>query len=473
MPAFGSRATGDFHGPGKRGPPISKPVADRDLHWEASDHTSVPAEDRTVADPWEHEERHKTTVAIAGVIDEKPVTGEIRDDGLLIPQLPLSEQARGPVEKPSDHAARHAESGLLTAEELLDIEEIASDGEKFETNDWTDLEEAEDDLVHASDEIGAGAERDTDTDAFRTDDDKFEELDVTLESADAVSDGDSGNAFISGDSVGDLTFDAPEDDAATYVVEAELHERVDRDFGVYEFDADARQALWDFDPDADETAPRRAREKAAAITALVDVANRREQGQVLAFLIELFEHLAHPATFHAIFRVAEEGLTPELLQAMVALRREWMERTDWWKGRYGRGFEVSPLRKGASALSWVLARRVCRARPDHPPEAMIDDEWFDEWLCLSPGEPGFLSFPAYVDVKVRTLEANLLDYGLLLKERLDRETELGDDFGWYRRISDQEDVVRFGFHVLNPYGDGLLERFDWSRTWKQNGGRDE
>jgi len=85
---------------------------------------------------------------------------------------------------------------------------------------------------------------------------------------------------------------------------------------------------------------------------------------------------------------------------------------------------------------------------------MIDEEWFSEWLCLSPGEPGFLSFPAYIDHKIKTLEANLLDEGLSLEERFNGGSELADNFGWYRGVHEYDDVVRFGFHVLNPYDDG-------------------
>ena len=43
---------------------------------------------------------------------------------------------------------------------------------------------------------------------------------------------------------------------------------------------------------------------------------------------------------------------------------------------------------------------------------MIDDDWLDDWLRLSPGSLGYLNFPYYIDMKIQNRDAELLEYGL-------------------------------------------------------------
>jgi hypothetical protein len=232
-------------------------------------------------------------------------------------------------------------------------------------------------------------------------------------------------------------------------VEADAAFGTDADFDLYDFDEDAQQPVWQPEPEEAATEIRRAREKAAAIVALLDMPKRGQQTTVLEWLTEFFEHLFHPATYRAISTAAQEGLTPELLHDMIELRRVWMQRPEWWVGRWGYRFEVQTLRNGESALTWLLARQICRARSDYASDAMIDDDWLEEWHELSPRELGFMSFPSYIAIKIQTVEAETLDSGLRCEDEWATQVHLDDS--WHRFEPLRHDLMRLGFRMLTPY----------------------
>jgi hypothetical protein len=173
------------------------------------------------------------------------------------------------------------------------------------------------------------------------------------------------------------------------------------------------------------------------------------------FLTEVFLRLKHPATYRAIQRIAAEGVTSDILQATFALRDSWMERPEWWVGRYGPSREVRPLRQGSRGLSWTVAVRICRSRLDYAPEDMIDEDWFHEWLHLSPGIPGYLLFAEYVNAKVTDPDVELLHEGLRRLEQADCREDLGEFRGWWRTLPRYDEDIRFGFSVLTPFRDGF------------------
>jgi hypothetical protein len=222
------------------------------------------------------------------------------------------------------------------------------------------------------------------------------------------------------------------------------------DSGLFDFDESAQQPLWE-SLDEDEIAKTRPREKAAAIASLVDVTSRQEQDQLLAWLTELFTHLKHPATFAALKRAAERGLTFDLLKAMALLRQCWVDHPEWWVERRGYGCEIRALTHGAAALTWVLARAVCEARSDFPPEAMIDGDWLDEWYTLPAGAAGYYSFPEFVAVKVSSLNAEFLDSALAEFERRNEKSEFGDDRRNYRQSSIMDEAVRSHLLSYSPF----------------------
>ncbi|MEN3974287.1 hypothetical protein [Emcibacter sp. SYSU 3D8] len=202
-------------------------------------------------------------------------------------------------------------------------------------------------------------------------------------------------------------------------IEADHH---DQDIDIPDYDADARQSPWEQAEDDDGPVLWKARLKAATITGLLEIVSVRQRETSLAYLTELFSEFRHSSTYRAIERIAA-GLDFELLQAMAELKRYWTERDEWWAGRYGFGAAPGRMTNGASALSWRLAHRVCLARSDEQPQTMIEESWFEEWLNLSRGDEGFLSFVDYVGVKCRGYEAEKLYAGLLLEHQDNREWE--------------------------------------------------
>ena len=233
----------------------------------------------------------------------------------------------------------------------------------------------------------------------------------------------------------------------------------------FEYDPDARQLPWGEAHAGDAVhndAIRRAREKAAS-----DCLNHR--GDELPgtgkscwnWLTELFLRLKHPTTFQAIKGIVLQGITADLLQRVVALRDYWMERREWWPGRYERSREMRPLRRGSGGLTWAVASRVCRTRADYAPEDMIDEDWFDEWLNLPHdilaerrGDRAYYRFAAYVDAKVSGADPDLLEYGLA-RVQSERREEIADDRGRWRKLPRYEEDIRFGFNVLTPFRDGF------------------
>ena len=204
-------------------------------------------------------------------------------------------------------------------------------------------------------------------------------------------------------------------------IEADHH---DQDVEIPDYDADARQSPWDRAQVDDGPVLWSARLKAAAITGLLEIVSVRQRQTSLTYLTELFSEFRHSSTFRAIERMAA-GLDFELLQAMAELKRYWIERDEWWAGRYGAGTIPAPARlsNGASVLSWRLAHRVCLARNDEQPQAMIEESWFEEWSNLSRGDDGFLRFIDYVEVKCLGYEAEKLYAGLSLEDQDNREWE--------------------------------------------------
>jgi hypothetical protein len=215
----------------------------------------------------------------------------------------------------------------------------------------------------------------------------------------------------------------------------------DGDFEFDDFDPRARQAPWLIDLD-DEPILLRAREKAEEIAAFVDARTKREDERVVSFLMELFKHLSHANTFRAIRQAAAEGLNSEQLFAMVELRRIWTVRPEWWVGRYNRFREIAPLPNGPSALSWRAALRVCCARSEYPPDEMIPEEWLYDWQRLVPGDPGFLSFPAYINVCIDSSEADFLSRALAQHAR-DDGAHPADALWWHRELGpEHEEALR-------------------------------
>ena len=194
---------------------------------------------------------------------------------------------------------------------------------------------------------------------------------------------------------------------------------------VPEFDEEARQPPWEFESEEGQST-RRARDKAAEIVGSLYLKSREDQEIALTYLADLFEDpdYSHANTFHAIKRLASDGLEFETLKAMVELRTTWRQRTDWWRGRYSKRNRVRGLPKGETALTWIAARRVCLVREDLPAEIMIDDDWLEEWLDLPFGSLGYMSFPYYIDMKIQNMDEELMEDGFNLLQQCEKDIDV-------------------------------------------------
>ncbi len=202
----------------------------------------------------------------------------------------------------------------------------------------------------------------------------------------------------------------------------------DIEIELFDYDAEAHQSVWDDDPEDVADLPLRARQKAAEVVSRLSFTSQRERHAILPWLIDLFQHRNHPTTYRAILAAVDSGVSSETLRNMAALRDIWEDRQEWWLGRYGWGRSVRTLRNGDTALTWKLARSICEARSDFPPEYMIDDSWMHEWLCLPPYDDKCRNFPQFIGMKVMAVDETFQD----VPSWSDLQQSEPDEFGDHR-----------------------------------------
>jgi len=193
------------------------------------------------------------------------------------------------------------------------------------------------------------------------------------------------------------------------------------DFELPDYDPALSQRLGDA-PWPDPAPPAAcARQRAAMITALLDVTSRKEAQAALAWLEAFFLEHHWSSTFRAIEALALDGVDFATLRAMAALREIWADRPEWWLQRIPTtrfnlgGTATTQLRRGDIALSWTIARRLCLARQDFLPEEIIDPEWLAEWYALPPTASGAMFFTTFLQDKVDGALAAELHDGLTAK----------------------------------------------------------
>ena len=215
----------------------------------------------------------------------------------------------------------------------------------------------------------------------------------------------------------------------------------DIEIELFDYDEEAHQSVWDDDPEDVADLPLRARQKAAEVISRLSFTSQRERHAILPWLIDLFQHRNHPTTYRAILAAVDSGVSSETLRNMAALRDIWEDRQEWWLGRYGWGRSVRTLRNGDTALTWKLARSICEARSDFPPEYMIDDSWVYEWLCLPPYDDKCRNFPQFIGMKVMAVDETFQD----VPSWSDLQQREPDEFG------DRRDQVESAFSDVESH----------------------
>ena len=152
-------------------------------------------------------------------------------------------------------------------------------------------------------------------------------------------------------------------------------------------------------------------DRVETVANLLDPGTPAERERARAVLADLFERHGHQSTYRALRDAAAAGLDAQTLEAMIELKEIWASRPDWWY-RLSRD-EVVEMERGPAALSWKLARRVCLARWQYPPESMIEEDWFEEWLSAPRRAPGNYDFVTFVQEKIEGRASDDLHAGLL------------------------------------------------------------
>lgn len=177
-----------------------------------------------------------------------------------------------------------------------------------------------------------------------------------------------------------------------------------------DLDENAHQPPWDTASSKIDSDIRRAARKASFISDMLILKNPQEQDTATNYLTEIFSAQPHQATFRAFKDMVMEDLSFTDLKNIIELRQAWAERPEWWLYRHEG--KVIPIPRGQNALSWKLARRICQARWEFPPDGMIEESWLEEWRNLRPGTAGYQSFPYFIEEKMKHKDAEILHEGL-------------------------------------------------------------
>lgn len=219
---------------------------------------------------------------------------------------------------------------------------------------------------------------------------------------------------------------------------------------LFGYDEEARQSVWNDEPEDDVGPSLQAEQKAAEIISKLSFSSQRERTAFLPWMIDLFQRRDHHFTYRAILAVAETGVGSETLRNMAILRDVWENRPEWWLGRYGWAHSIEALRNGPTALGWKLARSICEARSDFPPEYMIDDAWVNEWLSLGPYDHGYWNFPQFLGLKTMAVDETFQDVPSWSDLRQHEHGEFGDRHNEVERaFGDAENrVIGYGRPLL-------------------------
>lgn len=254
---------------------------------------------------------------------------------------------------------------------------------------------------------------------------------------------------------GDLSFDVfpsdefpTEENFASYDLNNENLDVLEN-LELPDFDQNAQEFPWDIT--SPETDPDfRANRKASIISDMLILKNPAEENRAIKYLTDIFLMHPHSATFRAFENMVREGLSFTDLKTIIDLRHIWMERSDWWLYR-NKKREVKSMQQGHIALTWKLAQRICQARWEFPPDAMIEESWLEEWLCLHRETAGYKSFPFFIEEKIKHKDAIFLHDGLQVQAIFNREVESIDAPTWRKQYPDYQDTCHDNYAVKRTH----------------------
>jgi hypothetical protein len=157
--------------------------------------------------------------------------------------------------------------------------------------------------------------------------------------------------------------------------------------------------------------------RARWLLSLLDVPAPLDRKRLLAHFVEIFDHYTNASTFRALTDLALDDSSGEEIAAAFQLRMIWSECPKLWIVRVPKLSAPIVPHNGRSALTWTRAIRLVRLSRGLPPECIIDDDWYEEWLELPFGDPAFWSFLDYATLRREAFSAGALDLPQELRRR--------------------------------------------------------
>lgn len=153
----------------------------------------------------------------------------------------------------------------------------------------------------------------------------------------------------------------------------------------------------------------KARQRARWLVSLLDLPQLERRRAFEHRFSELFTIYPHAATFSALADLALDGAAADDLWCAFALKEIWSSSPLWWSMRRRGSRQPLTPDSGMSMLGWARSHRFIVDRKGLPPEAIIDPDWFDDWLELSIGDPLYWRFIDYAEARIEAFAAGTLD----------------------------------------------------------------
>jgi hypothetical protein len=172
---------------------------------------------------------------------------------------------------------------------------------------------------------------------------------------------------------------------------------------------------------------------------------------------ELFTVYPHAATFSALADLALEGAIADDLWCAFELKEIWAASPSWWSMRRRGSRQPLIPDTGMTMLGWARSHRFITDRKGLPPEAIIDPDWYDDWLEISIGDPLYWRFIDYAEARIEAFAAGTLDSPVPPR----------------RHIGSRPIVTIDGFDIFDSFSrTALLYRAE-TESWALTAGRSE
>ena len=153
----------------------------------------------------------------------------------------------------------------------------------------------------------------------------------------------------------------------------------------------------------------KANQRARWLVSLLDLAQSQRRRIFERRFSELFTVYPHAATFSALADLALDGAVADDLWCAFELKEIWASSPAWWSMRRRGSRQPLTPDNGTSLLGWARSHRFITERKGLPPEAIIDSDWFDDWLELSIGDPLYWRFVDYAEARIEAFAAGTLE----------------------------------------------------------------